>query len=234
MKDFFQPEATTDTLWAVVGIGAPTILGIGVIVAVISYFLGCINGSILVSKYIFRDDVRNHGSKNAGLTNFYRTFGVHGVVGVLLSDILKAVVAVALGGMVFHYFFAAPMLGQLIATTFVLLGHMYPCMFGFHGGKGVLSGVSAVMVIDWKIGLLMIAVFIVLVVATRYVSLGSVCGAIVFILAMWFCYHSVVYTVLGAIPAFLLIFAHRSNISRLFHGNENKFSLHRNKADGNK
>ena len=105
-----------------------------------AYALGCVNGSILVSKYIFGDDIRNHGSGNAGLTNFYRTFGTKGVVGVLLSDILKAVIAVLLGGFVFGYFFGLPMVGKLAATSFVLLGHMYPVTFHFHGGKGVLSG----------------------------------------------------------------------------------------------
>ena len=102
-----------------------------------AYALGCVNGSILVSKYIFGDDIRNHGSGNAGLTNFYRTFGTKGVVGVLLSDILKAVIAVLLGGFVFGYFFGLPMVGKLAATSFVLLGHMYPVTFPWGKGRAV-------------------------------------------------------------------------------------------------
>ena len=172
-----------------------------------AYALGCVNGSILVSKYIFGDDIRNHGSGNAGLTNFYRTFGTKGVVGVLLSDILKAVIAVLLGGFVFGYFFGLPMVGKLAATSFVLLGHMYPVTFHFHGGKGVLSGVSALMVIDWRVALLALA--------------------LTFVVCLWLFYHNVCFEVLGAVPAGLLIFAHRSNIKRLLHGTENKFSLHR-------
>ena len=175
-----------------------------------AYALGCVNGSILVSKYIFGDDIRNHGSGNAGLTNFYRTFGTKGVVGVLLSDILKAVIAVLLGGFVFGYFFGLPMVGKLAATSFVLLGHMYPVTFHFHGGKGVLSGVSALMVIDWRVALLALAVFL-----------------LTFVVCLWLFYHNVCFEVLGAVPAGLLIFAHRSNIKRLLHGTENKFSLHR-------
>ena len=192
-----------------------------------AYALGCVNGSILVSKYIFGDDIRNHGSGNAGLTNFYRTFGTKSVAGVLLSDILKAVIAVLLGTFLFGYFLGLPMVGKLIATSFVLLGHMYPITFHFQGGKGVLSGVSALMVIDWRIALIALAVFLLVAALTRYVSLGSICAALTFLVCLWLFYHNVCFEVLGAIPAGLLIFAHRSNIKRLLHGTENKFSLHR-------
>ena len=201
--------------------------------AVISYLLGCINGSILVSKYFFRDDIRAHGSGNAGLTNFYRTFGTKGVVGVLLSDILKAVIAALLGGFLFGYFLDYPMLGKVIAATFVLLGHMYPAMFGFHGGKGVLSGVSVVLVIDWRYALIALGVFFLLVLATRYVSFGSICAATTFVICMWVGYPDRLVDALAIIPAALLIFAHRANIARLLAGTESKFSLH-NKGDGAK
>ena len=116
---------------------------------------------------------------------------------------------------------------RLIATSFVLLGHMYPITFHFQGGKGVLSGVSALMVIDWRIALIALAVFLLVAALTRYVSLGSICAALTFLVCLWLFYHNVCFEVLGAIPAGLLIFAHRSNIKRLLHGTENKFSLHR-------
>ena len=192
-----------------------------------AYALGCVNGSILVSKYIFGDDIRNHGSGNAGLTNFYRTFGTKGVVGVLLSDILKAVIAVLLGGFVFGYFFGLPMVGKLTAGIFVILGHMFPLYFGFKGGKGILSGGTIAIMIDWRVALLALAVFLLVVALTQYVSLGSICAALTFVVCLWLFYHNVCFEVLGAVPAGLLIFAHRSNIKRLLHGTENKFSLHR-------
>ena len=201
-----------------------------VVTAVAAYFLGCVNGAILMSKYVFHDDIRTHGSGNAGLTNFYRTFGTKGVVGVLLSDILKAVFAALLGGFLFGHFLGMPMVGKLIGTTFVLLGHMYPVTFGFRGGKGVLSGVSALMVVDWRIALIALGVFFIAVLLTRYVSLGSVCAAPTFLICMWLFYHNVTFEVLGVIPAGLLVFAHRGNISRLLHGTENKFHLHRKGA----
>lgn len=202
-------------------------------VVVVAYLLGCINGSILISKYIFKDDIRNHGSGNAGLTNFYRTFGTKGVAGVLACDILKAVFAVLLGAVLFGQFLGLAMIGKLLATTFVLLGHMYPVTFHFRGGKGVLSGISALFLIDWRIALIALGVFLAIVIATRYVSLGSICAAVTFMICMWLFYHNVVFEVMDVIPAGLMIFAHRSNIGRLLHGTENKFSLHR-KGEGEK
>ena len=198
--------------------------------AAASYFLGCINGSILMSKYVYHDDIRTHGSGNAGLTNFYRTYGTTGVAGVLLSDILKAVLAALLGGFLFGHFLGLPMVGKLVGTIFVLLGHMYPVTFGFHGGKGVLSGVSALMVVDWRIALIALGVFFIIALVTRYVSLGSVCAAPTFMICLWLFYHNVTFEVLGAFPAAMLVFAHRANISRLLHGTEKKFCLHKKGA----
>lgn len=201
-------------------------------VAVAAYLLGCVNGSILVSKCLFRDDIRTHGSGNAGLTNFYRTFGIKGVVGVLACDILKAVFAAALGGFLFGHFLGLPMIGKLVATIFVLLGHMYPVTFGFRGGKGVLSGVSALMVIDWRVALIALGVFFVVVLLTRYVSLGSVCAAPTLLICLWLFYHDVTIECLGAVSAGLMVFAHRGNIWRLLNGTESKFSLHRKGESG--
>ena len=104
--------------------------------AVASYFLGCFNGAVIVSKYILRDDIRNHGSGNAGLTNFHRTFGGGLTFVVMLCDVLKAVLAVLLASTVF----GGAVTAKYWAGLFCLLGHMFPCMFHFKGGKGILSG----------------------------------------------------------------------------------------------
>ena len=98
--------------------------------AAIAYLCGCFNGAVIVSKYILRDDVRSHGSGNAGLTNFYRTFGGFLTLMVILTDVLKAVAALLLAGMLVGGIF-----GQYWAGLFCLLGHMFPCMFHFKGGK---------------------------------------------------------------------------------------------------
>ena len=208
-------------------IGLMALLLPAVLTVVIAYALGCLNGAIITSKYIFKEDVRKHGSGNAGLTNFYRTYGTKGVVGVLAIDILKGVFAAAIGGMILGHFCGLPMIGKILGMMFVLIGHMYPVTFGFRGGKGILTGVSAGLVVDWRVALIAFSVFLVLAIITKYVSLGSVLSLAGYLAALWYYYHDPVYEIMTAIPICLMIYAHRSNIVRLIHGTENKFSFHR-------
>ena len=127
------------------GLGAALVLP-ALLTAVIAYFCGCFNGAVIVSKYILRDDVRTHGSGNAGLTNFYRTFGGPLTAVVILCDVLKAVVAVWAGLLLFRQMVAnnaaVAALSKYWAGLFCLLGHMFPCMFKFKGGKGILSEIG--------------------------------------------------------------------------------------------
>ena len=143
--------------------------------AAAAYFLGCFNGAVIVSKYILRDDVRKHGSGNAGLTNFYRTFGGPLTVVVILTDVLKAVAAVLVGMVLFRVIGTQAMetAGKYWAGTFCLLGHMFPCMFKFKGGKGILSGGTIALMVDWRIALVVWGGFLVLAILTKWVSLGS-------------------------------------------------------------
>ena len=140
-----------------------------VLTAAVSYFLGCFNGAVIVSKYILRDDVRTHGSGNAGLTNFFRTFGGPLTLVVILCDVIKAILAVLLGIMLIGSIANAPLLGKYWAALFCLLGHMFPCMFHFKGGKGILSGGTIAIMIDWRIALVVWGGFLLLTVLTRYV-----------------------------------------------------------------
>ncbi|WP_434738687.1 glycerol-3-phosphate acyltransferase [Pseudoflavonifractor phocaeensis] len=214
------------------------------IVAIISYFCGCFNGAVIVSKYILRDDVRTHGSGNAGLTNFYRTFGGPLTLVVILTDVLKAVVAILIAAKIGSGYDPRIMpdfpLDEATVAYFVvlfkywaglwcLLGHMFPCMFHFKGGKGILSGGAIAIMIDWRIALVVWGGFLILAVLTRYVSLGSCWAGASFPFATWFVYHNVVITVLGAVIGCLILYMHRGNIKRLLTGTENKFSLHKKK-----
>ena len=203
------------------------VLGLLLAVAVGAYFLGCFNGAVIVSKYILRDDVRTHGSGNAGLTNFYRTFGGPLTFVVILCDVLKAVLAVLLG--VWLLSFIGPAFGKYWAGLFCLLGHMFPCMFHFKGGKGILSGGTIVWMIDWRIGLVVWAGFLILFLLTRYVSLGSVWAGASFPFASWYFYPDPVIVILAFILGGLVLWKHRGNIVRLIRGNENKFSIHHNR-----
>ncbi len=195
--------------------------------AVFAYFCGCFNGAVIVSKYILRDDVRNHGSGNAGLTNFYRTFGGPLTAVVILTDVLKAVIAVLLGSWLLG--FIDPLFGKYWAGLFCLLGHMFPCMFHFKGGKGILSGGTIALMIDWRVALVVWGGFLILAALTRYVSLGSLWAGASFPFITWYCYPDPVIVVLGFACGGLVVWQHRANIKRLLSGTENKFSFHHKK-----
>ena len=145
-----------------------------VLTAAVAYFCGCFNGAVIVSKYILKNDVRQYGSGNAGLTNFYRVFGGPQTFVVILTDVVKAVIAVLVGSSLFGAILNAPVLGKYWAAMFCLLGHMFPFMFQFKGGKGVLSGGTIALMIDWRVALVVWGGFLILFLLTKYVSLGSV------------------------------------------------------------
>lgn len=207
--------------------------GILAILAVIiaAYFLGCFNGAVIVSKYILRDDVRTHGSGNAGLTNFYRTFGGPLTLVVILCDVVKAILAVWLGMTVFPVVVAFPAgaatLGKYVAGLFCMLGHMFPCMFKFKGGKGILSGGTIAWMIDWRLALVCWGGFLILAIITKWVSLGSLSTGITLPLMTWLIYRDWLLLVLGLIIGGLIIWKHRGNLQRILKGEESKFSFHR-------
>ncbi len=209
------------------------LIGAPLLSAAIAYFLGCSNGAVIISKYILRDDVRAHGSGNAGLTNFYRTFGGPLTLAVILIDVLKAVVAILLSVWISQHLWdgvwssEGDVLAKYWAGLFCMLGHMFPCMFRFKGGKGILSGGVVALMIDWRVALVVWGGFLVLTILTRYVSLGSCWAGATFPIASWFVYRSVPVLLLSLCCGGLILWQHRGNIVRLVKGTENKFSFHR-------
>ncbi|MDE6280324.1 MAG: glycerol-3-phosphate acyltransferase [Oscillospiraceae bacterium] len=205
-------------------------------VAVVSYFLGCFNGAVVVSRYILRDDIREHGSGNAGLSNFYRVFGGPLTAAVILSDVVKAVLAV-----LFAVFIAGHISPELIvlsrywAGAFCVIGHMYPCTFQFRGGKGVLSGGALAVMVgiggggvlpSWIIPVVALGGFIALAASTKYISLGSCWGGASFIITSWLVYRDPLILLLAAVAGGLLLWKHRGNMVRVVKGTESKFVLH--------
>lgn len=217
-----------DIKWFV-SLGTAVVLP-AVLAAVIAYFCGCFNGAVIVSKYILKDDIRTHGSGNAGLTNFYRTFGGPLTAVVILTDVLKMVVAVLVSVALFRHMVVDDAMvvtfAKYWAGLFCILGHMYPCMFHFKGGKGVLSGGTLAIMVDWRVALVVWGGFIVLAALTRYVSLGSVWAGFTFPFATGFVFRDPILVVLALIPGWLLVWKHRGNIKRLLKGTESKFSFH--------
>lgn len=190
------------------------------ILAVVGYLLGSINSAILVSKLTMGYDIRTKGSGNAGLTNAYRCMGAGRTLLVLIGDVAKAAAALCVGS------YLMGSMGELIAGAFVIVGHVFPLYFGFKGGKGVLVGATMVALFDWRIFLILFAVFLVLVTVTRWVSLGSVTAAALFPFLTLAFYRDIPVFLMTAVMAAAVIYMHRSNIVRLLHGEENKFSLH--------
>ncbi|MGM9613411.1 MAG: glycerol-3-phosphate 1-O-acyltransferase PlsY [Butyricicoccus sp.] len=190
------------------------------IIAASAYLLGSLSFAIIICKLTLGKDIRAYGSGNAGLTNAYRTMGAGKTLLVLFGDIAKAAAALAIGGLL------AGMMGKLVAGIFVILGHVFPVYFGFRGGKGVLVGATMLVFLDWRIFLAALVLFIISVALTKWVSLGSILGAISFPISMQIFYGDVRLTVIAALMAAAVVFMHRSNIKRILSGTENRFSFH--------
>ena len=196
-----------------------------VIAALGSYLLGNLNGAVIVSRVMAHEDVRSHGSGNAGLTNFIRNYGVRTAALVVLIDVGKAVAACLLGQALLSPLGYAKD-GQMLGAACVLLGHIFPALLGFKGGKGILSGFTIALMVDWRIGLLIFLTFAVAYGLTQYVSLGSVLAAAMFGVGFILFYRQqpvVMWTAL--LLAALVIFMHRGNIQRLLRGEERKTNL---------
>ena len=191
------------------------------LVAVLSYLLGCINGAIATSHIFYHDDVRRHGSGNAGLTNFYRNYGAKCAPMVIAFDMLKAVGAVLLGNYFLGYLLGWGAAGKYFGALFCVIGHMFPVFYGFKGGKGILCSGTLLLLLGW-------GAFVVLWLTTRYVSLGSVAAAVSLPFTTYFVFHNTACTVLGTCISLLVLWAHRSNIKRLLSGTESKFHFHVN------
>lgn len=206
-----------------------------VLVLLVSYLLGCFNGSVMTSHFIIRDDVRQHGSGNAGLTNFYRTYGARYALCVIVCDMGKTVLACLIGGYLMHWVVGDWTLGLLIAGIGCELGHMFPVFFGLRGGKGILSGGVLVLLLDWRVALIAWGLFAVLWLTTRYVSLGSIAATASMPVSVFLLMgHNWLYTALSAAIAALVIWCHRGNIQRLLSGTEKKFQWHVDPLDGSK
>lgn len=201
------------------------------LIALFSYLLGSVNCAIIVSQLHSKDDVRLHGSGNAGMTNMLRTYGAGPASLTAAGDFLKAVVAVLLARLVFHFTGLSdsiPLDAGYIAGLFVLLGHIFPIYFKFKGGKGVMTTLGVMLMVNPIAFLIIAIIFIPLVFLTRIVSLGSVLGSIAFPFVTWgvryFQGRVAVYDTIGAgIISVIVIYLHRENIKRLLSRTENKF-----------
>lgn len=201
---------------------------------VIGYLLGSFNGAILISRWIRGEDIRAKGSGNAGLTNFYRNYGGLDTLLVLLIDVGKTILACFIGRAILGaYDFNWRQEGAMFCGGLSVIGHVFPLYFGFRGGKGILTAGTLAAFVDWRIIAILLGVFLLLVLITRYVSLGSVIACLIYPILFWWRYpgdDKIMMTILACCLAALACWMHRSNIKRLLAGTESKFSIHKKKS----
>ena len=197
-----------------------------ILTAVIAYLLGNLNGAVVVSRLVAHEDVRTKGSGNAGLTNFTRNYGADTSVFVILIDMGKAAAACLIGGLLLKRF-GHYTDGVTLGGLFVILGHDFPALLGFKGGKGILSGVTVALMLDWRIGLFVFGIFLVAYLLTKYVSLGSILssGSFGFFYALVHWGEGWFPIVVGFFLSALIVWMHRGNIVRLMKGEERKTNL---------
>lgn len=217
----------------------------GLISVIISYLLGSCNSSIITVRLLKHEDIRERGSKNAGLTNTLRCYGKIPALITLIGDLAKGIIAVLISRLIFTFIVGADNFDLqtigYISGIAAIIGHIFPIYYGFKGGKGVLVSSSILIVIDPLTFAIIIPFFLIITLITRYVSVGSISAA-VFYPVLTFVLHyfvenipmnlCIIHTCLVAVTSILLIYMHRENIKRLRNGTENKFGKKKEKNNG--
>ena len=228
--------------------------------AVISYLIGSLNSSIIMSRVLMKDDIRDSGSGNAGATNMVRTYGrFYGVLSFVL-DFLKVLIAYLIVWLIFsrvdaamferyEYFF------KVTVGFFCFIGHIYPCFFGFRGGKGITVCAAVVCLLDWRLFIIGTLLFFALVFVTKYISLSSIAFAVVYPVCTFFLFdrdfsfikhyivpknsfgaeemkYRLIALVIAIVFSVIVLIKHRENIKRLMKGEENKIGSHKEKTEG--
>ncbi len=187
----------------------------------VPYLLGSINTAMVVSKVMYRDDIRKYGSGNAGFTNVMRTYGKKAAFITFAGDILKTVVAILIGWCTLGY------LTAYMAGFACFLGHIFPLYYRFRGGKGILCLTAVLLMLDWRIFLILLVIFAILVLSTKYISLGSIICSMLFPLLLNRMNNTPVRMIelIALAMAIVVVVKHWENLKRLFSGTESKFSF---------
>lgn len=206
-----------------------------------AYLLGSINSAILISKVIYRDDIRKHGSGNGGMTNMLRTFGGKAAILTLVGDLLKTAIAVFIAGLVYGFWYTAGIATSemcYMAGLFAVLGHIFPLYYRFKGGKGVLVTSTMALILTPVPFLILLAIFAAIVYMSRYVSLGSVSVAVLYPVLLHGAFAVVFEAPMPGLMALstivlacLIVWCHRENLKRISEGTESKLSFKKKKDE---
>lgn len=202
------------------------------IIAILSYLLGSLNFGVILSNTVKKEDVRDSGSGNAGTTNMMRTYGKTLGLLTIAGDILKVMVAIWIAFKIMDVEELKVTLDNAsdypqvvlksFAGLFAVLGHIFPCFFKFKGGKGVATSGGMVIMIDWRIALILIIIFALTILITKYVSLGSILMAVFYPVFIGIFYKDIILVLIAMVFTIIVVVAHRENVKRLINHTENK------------
>ncbi len=195
-------------------------MGKYILAAIVGYLIGNFAPSYFVGKITKNIDIRDHGSGNAGATNTFRVLGVKAGVVVFICDVLKGVLATLIG-----LWLTKSQFGAALSGGMAVIGHNWPVFLNFKGGKGIASSFGLIITLFPNIGLILFVVAAALILGTRYVSLGSISGAVLFPILLVLFKQPLPIFIVGTILALIAIYRHKDNIIRLLNGRENKISL---------
>jgi len=200
--------------------------------AAFAYLLGGINGAIILSRLVYKEDIRQLGSKNPGFTNFKRLHGfAPATFGVMAIDICKTILPVLSARLVMGHFYNAAQLGAAAALLGCMLGHAFPVWYDFKGGKAVMTFLAGVWFVDWRAGLICFAIFVIILFTIRFMSVASMSFAVLFPIVLFLlkCRNPATLVIM-AVAGILVVARHHQNISRLRTGTESKFYLKKKKS----
>ena len=234
---YLFPEACSGGMVTLSGNSLLVCVAFVIIIIISSYLLGSINSSIIISKLLYGDDIRRHGSGNAGMTNMNRTYGLRAAGLTLLGDVLKTAISIIIAGVLFgfSYNMGISMQGYgYLAGFMTVIGHVFPVYYGFRGGKGVLATAVTALILSPIVFLILLLLFIGIVALSKYVSLGSVSAAVLYPVLIN-AYIKVVISAEAApdiltamttiMIAILIVICHRGNLKRISDGTEHKLSF---------
>ena len=229
--------------------------------AVVSYLIGSLNSSIIMSRVLKKGDIRESGSGNAGATNMVRTYGRAYGVAAFILDFLKVILAYLIIYLIFsktapEMFFKYEYFFKVVSGFFCFIGHIYPCFFGFKGGKGVTVCAGMICLLDWRMFVLGLILFFAVVFITKYISFSSILFAIVYPVCTFilfdkeysFIHHFIkaknsfgdkemtfrlIALAISIIFSVIVLYKHRENIKRLLKGEENKIGSGKKKKTEN-
>ena len=204
-----------------------------------AYLLGSINWAIVISRVMYHDDIRKYGSGNAGMTNVMRTYGKIPALFTLLGDIFKVLISIFIAGLFFGFQYVwAFSFNPICYLTglFAMIGHIKPVYYGFKGGKGVLCFAAMGLMLSPLPFLFLLVCFILIVLVTKYISLGSIICAAFYPLLLQGSMQTITsegynfnIVLITLVEAAILIICHRTNIQRLINHTENKFKFKKSK-----